>query len=96
MAEPNNFLIRPATGGKSGKIDYLLLEQNRKQVEVRNKLLNVIGKLSSITEYNKNQRTFYCLYQRGFRMSKCRDHPFFVQNRNCKGLNNKEDFANDR
>ena len=79
MAEPDNFLIRPATGGKSGKIDYLLLEQNRKQVEVRNKLLNVIGKLLSIAQYNKNQRIFHCLYQRGFRMSKCRDPPFLFK-----------------
>ena len=31
-------------------IDYLLLGQNRRQVEVRNKLLNVIGELSSIAK----------------------------------------------
>lgn len=31
-------------------IDYLLLGQDRRQVEVRNKLLNVIGELSSIAK----------------------------------------------
>ena len=54
---------------------------------MRNKLLNVIGKLSlttqvtqiteisEIKEYTKSQRTFHCLH-RGFRMSKCRGPPF--------------------